>query len=199
MGPGIESYGKHSLKEVEHSSGLRSELGIQWRTYLWILHYREVDLSCEFASIYSRFIDEFWKIISDPKWYEFRKKTLFYVKFPVESRDDLVFWICEIFIEIFGKSHQICRFWSQKVYSCGTAIQGRLSPFGRNDHHLKRLQEDILFVSELLLDPELLSVLFQIFWKFSQNLYLCSVLNSLEELYWTLGWFESPRSERSAA
>ena len=185
MGPGIESYGKHSLKEVEHSSGLRSELGIQWRIYWWILHYREVDLSCGFASIYSRFIDEFWKIISDsgetyinrfrislwsflsfapfwpsahpslslfvpvpsawssrirkqsvvwdhltpprgPRWLwvpnlevtwvrvvPIQKKTLFYVKLPVESRDDIVFWIweivIEILIEIFGKSHQICR------------------------------------------------------------------------------------------
>ena len=65
VGPGIASHGKHSLKGAEHSSGLRSELGIQWRIYWWILHYREVDLSCQFASIYSRFIDDFWKIISD--------------------------------------------------------------------------------------------------------------------------------------
>ena len=70
-----------------------------------------------------------------------QKKTLFYVKLPVESRNDIVFWIWEIVIEIligiFGGSHQVCRILSQKVYSCGTAIQGRLSPFGRNDYHWK--------------------------------------------------------------
>ena len=45
---------------------------------------------------------------------QIQKCGLFDVKFPVESRDDIVFWICEIFIEIFGKSNQICRFCRKK-------------------------------------------------------------------------------------
>ena len=68
-------------------------------------------------------------------------------------------------------------------------------PIWKERSPLKRLQEDILFVSELLLDPELLSVLFQIFSKNIENFFVhCLELLSVKQ-FTEISWWVLSSSE----
>ena len=130
------------------------------------------------------------------KWYKFRSVAI------LRKISCRISWrhcfldLRNIYWDIRQKSPNLPILVAKSVFLWNSYSRQTL-PIWQEQSPLKRLQEDILFVSELLLDPELIVGFISNFLKnFSRNLSLCSVLNSLEEkLYWTLGWIESPRSE----
>ena len=93
-----------------------------------------------------------------------------------------------IYWDIWQKSPNLPILVAKSVF-LWTSYWRQTIPIWQDCSPLKRLQKDILFVSELLLDPELLSVLFQIFSKNLENFFVhCLELLSVKQFTANSWW-----------